>query len=284
MQDELDGYRNFFVMGERDVLMEEIQDLRSQLKYYMESSSAESTKKPCSLIQLTHQGRLSTTTDLDEISAGNKVEVEKGSWTERESNSSLVEELKLALEASRSVAEKLKLELESEKKCAEELKEALQTAMQGHTRILEQYAELQEKHTALLLRNRKISDDIDNVMEAAAEVGVKDAESKFVKSLAAEISVLKSERGRERQQWRDENKALQTQLRDTAEALQAAGELLVRLKEAEETAAIAEVPFFFFFPRKFVPTSRFICTTVYTLFGCCTCPEGSTEIPSTTYY
>nr|XP_009416596.1 PREDICTED: kinesin-like protein KIN-12B [Musa acuminata subsp. malaccensis] len=240
VQDELDGYRNFFVMGERDVLMEEIQDLRSQLKYYMESSSAESTKKPCSLIQLTHQGRLSTTTDLDEISAGNKVEVEKGSWTERESNSSLVEELKLALEASRSVAEKLKLELESEKKCAEELKEALQTAMQGHTRILEQYAELQEKHTALLLRNRKISDDIDNVMEAAAEVGVKDAESKFVKSLAAEISVLKSERGRERQQWRDENKALQTQLRDTAEALQAAGELLVRLKEAEETAAIAE--------------------------------------------
>ncbi|THU46590.1 hypothetical protein C4D60_Mb09t06530 [Musa balbisiana] len=240
VQDELDGYRNFFVMGERDVLMEEIQDLRSQLKYYMESSSAESTKKPFSLLQLTHQGRLSTTTVLDEISAGSKVEVEKGSWTERESNSSLVEELKVALEASRSVAEKLKLELESEKKCAEELKEALQTAMQGHTRILEQYAELQEKHTALLLRNRKISDDIDNVMEAAAEVGVKDAESKFVKSLAAEISVLKSERERERQQWRDENKALQTQLRDTAEALQAAGELLVRLKEAEETAAIAE--------------------------------------------
>ncbi|RWW05278.1 hypothetical protein BHE74_00010153 [Ensete ventricosum] len=240
VQDELDGYRNFLDMGERDVLMEEIQDLRSQLQYYMESSSAESTKKPCSLLQLTHLGRLSTTTELDEISAANKDEVEKGSWIERESNSCLVEELKLALEASRSVAEKLTLELESEKKCAEELKEALQTAMQGHTRILEQYAELQEKHTALLLRNRKISDDIDNVMEAAAGVGVKDAESKFIKSLATEISVLKSERERERQQWRDENKALETQLRDTAEALQAAGELLVRLKEAEETAAIAE--------------------------------------------
>jgi kinesin family protein 15 len=64
----------------------------------------------------------------------------------------------------------------------------------------------------------------------AAKAGVKGAELRFINSLGAEISVLRAE-----------NKGLQDQLRDTAEAVQAAGELLVRLKDAEEATTLAKV-------------------------------------------
>ncbi|XP_038985906.1 kinesin-like protein KIN-12B isoform X1 [Phoenix dactylifera] len=242
---ELDGYRNFFDLGERDVLMEEIQDLRNQLQYYTDSSSS-SNQNRSPLPKLTYASEPisafhCTKTDLTKESADEKFEQERRHWTETESKwISISEELRLDLEASRSLAEKLKHELDSERKCTQELKEALQTAMQGHARILEQYADLQEKHMALLGRHRKISDGIADVKRAAAKAGVKGAESKFINSLAAEISALKVGREKERQYWRDENKGLQAQLRDTAEAVQAAGELLVRLKEAEEAAAIAQ--------------------------------------------
>ncbi|KAK1319576.1 Kinesin-like protein KIN12B [Acorus calamus] len=223
VQDELDAYRNFFDMGERDVLLEEIQDLKGQLQRACFSSyplcNPEST----------------------EGSAEDKFEQERIRWTEIESNwITISEELRVELEATHSSAEKLKFELETEKRCTEELKEALQTAMQGHARILDQYADLQEKHIALLSRHRDITDGIENVKRAAAKAGVKGAESKFINSLAAEISALKVEREKERKYWRDEKKGLQSQLKDTAEAVQAAGELLVRLKEAEEAAAIAQ--------------------------------------------
>ncbi|URE28619.1 Kinesin motor domain containing protein [Musa troglodytarum] len=175
-----------------------------------------------------------------EASGNEKIEPDGCNWTERESEWIILsEELKLELEASRSLAEKRKVELDSEKKCTEELKEALQTAMQGHARILEQYADLQEKHIGLLSRHRKIMDGIEDVKKAAARAGVKGAESKFINSLAAEISALRADREKERQYWRDENRGLQVQLRDTAEAVQAAGELLVRLKETEEAVATA---------------------------------------------
>ncbi|MCD9641897.1 Kinesin motor domain containing protein, expressed [Datura stramonium] len=52
-----------------------------------------------------------------------------------------------------------------------------------------------------------------------------------------QISALRVEREKERQYFRDENRELQNQLRDTAEAVQAGGELLARLKEAEDIAA-----------------------------------------------
>ncbi|KAJ6319616.1 hypothetical protein OIU78_015097 [Salix suchowensis] len=39
VQDELEHYRNFYDLGEREILLEEIQDLRSQLQYYTDSSS-----------------------------------------------------------------------------------------------------------------------------------------------------------------------------------------------------------------------------------------------------
>ncbi|KAJ0048581.1 hypothetical protein Pint_15996 [Pistacia integerrima] len=78
-------------------------------------------------------------------------------------------------------------------------------AMEGHARMLEQYADLEEKHIQLLARHIKIH--------------------------------RKREREKERRCLRDENKGFQAQLRDTAEAIQAIGEALVLLKEAEEVVA-----------------------------------------------
>ncbi|KAL0460222.1 UNVERIFIED_CONTAM: Kinesin-like protein KIN-12A [Sesamum latifolium] len=151
---------------------------------------------------------------------------ERIQWTEAESKwISLVEELRMELEASRSLAQKQKQELNMEKKCSEELKEAMQMAMEGHARMLEQYAELEEKHIQLLARHRKIQDGIEDVKKAATRAGVRGTESKFINALAAEISALKVEREKERRYFRDENKGLQAQLRDTAEAVQAAGEI-----------------------------------------------------------
>ncbi|XP_022979663.1 kinesin-like protein KIN-12B isoform X1 [Cucurbita maxima] len=245
VQDELQSYRNFYDLGEREVLMEEIQDLRIQLQYYIDSPSA-SSRKQNSLLQLTYSEPssaplLGAIPESTEESAEEKLEQERARWTEAESRwISLSEELRSELEASRLLAEKRKREFEAEKKCAEELEEAMRMAMAGHARLLEQYADLEEKHMQLLLRHRKIQDGIGDVKKAAARAGVKGAESKFINALAAEISALKVEREREKRYLRNENKGLQAQLRDTVEAVQAAGELLVRLKEAEEGVAAAQ--------------------------------------------
>ncbi|OWM84249.1 hypothetical protein CDL15_Pgr011634 [Punica granatum] len=244
-QDELEQYRNFFELGEKEVLLEEIQDLRCQLQYYIDSSSKSAWKHDEPLL-LKYSFEPETTPALTTIlesgeSSEEKLIQEKLRWTEAESKwISLAEELRSELEASRSAAEKLKQELDTEKKCAEDLKEAMQLAMEGHARMLEQYADLEEKHMQLLARHRKIQDGIEDVKKAAAKAGVRGAESKFINSLAAEISALKVQRERERQHLRNENRELQAQLRDTAEAVQAAGELLARLKEAEEAVAAAQ--------------------------------------------
>ncbi|KAK2988080.1 hypothetical protein RJ640_024708, partial [Escallonia rubra] len=244
VQDELERYQNFFDMGERDILLEEIQDLKSQLQYYVDFSPA---RKLSPVLRLTYScdpnnvPPLCTIPESTEENAEQKLELERIRWTEAESNwISLAEELRIELEASRSLAEKLKQDLDMEQKCSEELKEAMQMAMAGHARMLEQYAELQEKHIQMLARQRQIQDGIEDVKKAAAKAGVRGAESKFINALAAEISALRVERERERQYLKDENRGLQAQLRDTAEAVQAAGELLVRLKEAEEAVATAQ--------------------------------------------
>ncbi|VFQ92301.1 unnamed protein product [Cuscuta campestris] len=248
VQDELERYHNFFDLGEREVLMEEIQDLRSQLQFYVDSSS-KTSKKQSPILQLTYPCEQSVGTTpisasselLVEETAEHKFERERLQWSETESKwIGLVEELKSELEASRKLALKQKTELEMEKKCSEELKEAMEMAMQGHARMLEQYADLEEKHIQLLSRHRKIQDGIEDVKKAAAKAGVRGAESRFINALAAEISALKVEREKERRFFRDENKGLQSQLRDTAEAVEAAGELLVRLREAEEAVGAAE--------------------------------------------
>ncbi|KAK3027351.1 hypothetical protein RJ639_041592 [Escallonia herrerae] len=244
VQDELERYQNFFDMGERDILLEEIQDLKSQLQYYVDFSPA---RKLSPVLRLTYScdpnnvPSLCTIPESTEENAEQKLELERIRWTEAESNwISLAEELRVELEASRLLAEKLKQDLDMEQKCSEELKEAMQMAMAGHARMLEQYAELQEKHIQMLARQRQIQDGIEDVKKAAAKAGVRGAESKFINALAAEISALRVERERERQYLKDENRGLQAQLRDTAEAVQAAGELLVRLKEAEEAVATAQ--------------------------------------------
>ncbi|XP_062164877.1 kinesin-like protein KIN-12B isoform X2 [Alnus glutinosa] len=246
VQDELEQYRNFYDMGEREVLLEEIQDLRSQLQFYIDSSSTASRKQN-PLLQLTYSCEPSSAPPLSAIPESTeegpveKLEQERIRWTEAESRwISLCEELRIELEASRSLAEKRKQELETERRCTEELQEAMQMAIEGHARILELYADLEEKHIQLLARHRRIQEGIEDVKKAAAKAGVRGAESKFINALAAEISALRVEREKERRYFRDENKGLQAQLRDTAEAVQAAGELLVRLKEAEEAVAAAQ--------------------------------------------
>lgn len=246
VQDELENLRNFCDMGEREVLLEEIQDLRSQLQFYVDSSLSSRKRNP--VLQLAYSCDPSVGPPLSKIleskqeSAEDKFEQERRRWTEAESKwISLSEELRIELEACRSQAEKRERELETERKCAEELQEALQLAMEGQSRMLEQYADLEEKHMQLLARHRKIQEGMEDVKKAAAKAGVRGAESKFINTLAAEISALKVERERERRYLRDENKGLQAQLRDTAEAVQAAGELLVRLKESEEAVATAQV-------------------------------------------
>ncbi|KAB2032155.1 hypothetical protein ES319_D05G352500v1 [Gossypium barbadense] len=246
VQDELEQFRSFHDLGEREVLLEEIQDLRNQLRYYIDSSST-LARRQNSLLQLTYscdpnvQPPLSAIPGTSEASAEAKFEQERIRWTEAESKwISLAEELRTELDAARLLAERRKQELDMEKKCAEELKEAMQMAMEGHARMLEQYADLEEKHIQLLARHRRIREGIDDVKKAAARAGVRGAESKFINALAAEISALKEQTEKERLYLRDENKILQAQLRDTAEAVQAAGELLVRLKEAEEAVAAAQ--------------------------------------------
>ncbi|KAJ7979141.1 Kinesin-like protein [Quillaja saponaria] len=244
VQDELEQYRNFFQLSEREVLLEEIQDLRSQLQFYIDSSSTSIRKRNPQLIYSCEPNMappLSTIPESSEDSAEVKLEKERIRWTEAESRwISLSDELRSELEASRSQAERRNKELETERKCAEELKEAMQMAMEGHARMLEQYADLEEKHIQLLARHRRIREGIEDVKKASSKAGVRGVESKFINALAAQISAIKVEREKERRYLRDENKGLQAQLKDTAEAVQAAGELLVRLKEAEEAVATAQ--------------------------------------------
>ncbi|KHN24042.1 Kinesin-like protein KIF15 [Glycine soja] len=259
VQEELEKYQNFYKLGEREVLMEEIQSLRSQLQFYVDSSST-SARKQYPLLQLTYLSEPSMAATLTVIpesteereetnetlaSSRNDTEAqfeqERIKWTEAESRwISLSEELRAELESSRLLAEKRKQELDAERQCTQELQEAMHMAIEGHARLLEQYADLEEKHIHLLARHRQIQDGIEDVKKAASRAGVRGAESKFINALAAEISALKAEREKEQRILRDENKGLQSQLKDTAEAVQAAGELLLRLKEAEEAVTTAQ--------------------------------------------
>jgi len=223
LQQELDLCRNF--MDEKEVLQEEIQHLKSQL-HYMVSSSASIRRlwPPLQLRQSINPSHGTKDGDGDTNIA------DTADCAEAESKwITLTEELRVDLESNKSLVKRLQTELDSEKKCSEELKEALQTAMQGHARILEQYAELEERHITLLAMNRKIRDGVEDVKMRAAKAGVKGAELRFITSIGAEISALRAE-----------NKGLQDQLRDTAEAVQAASELLVRLKEVEEATTLAQ--------------------------------------------
>uniref|UniRef100_A0A453JM14 Uncharacterized protein n=1 Tax=Aegilops tauschii subsp. strangulata TaxID=200361 RepID=A0A453JM14_AEGTS len=163
-------------------------------------------------------------------------------WTESESKwISLTEELRVDLESSRRHGEKTEAELRDEKKCTEELDDALQRAIYGHARIIEHYVELQELYNDLLERHRGVMGGIAEVKRAAARAGKKGCGTAFAAALAAELSTVRIDREKERAQLREQNRRLRVQLRDTAEAVHAAGELLVRLREAEEASTQEKV-------------------------------------------
>ncbi|XVF70806.1 hypothetical protein PTKIN_Ptkin11bG0191200 [Pterospermum kingtungense] len=130
-----------------------------------------------------------------------------------------------------------------QKKCTEELNDALSRAVLGHARMVEHYAEQQEKYNDLVAKHQAIMKGVEEIKTAVAMAGGKGHGSRFAKSRTAELSAVRMERERERELLKKENKSLRIQLRDTAEAVHAAGELLVRLREAEQAASDAEENF-----------------------------------------
>lgn len=126
-------------------------------------------------------------------------------------------------------------------RCAKEVQEALQMAMEGHARQLEQYAELQEKHIVLLGKNRRIREGLVDLKKLAKKAGVTTVDTRWFECQAEQLVAMRIDHELERDAAKDEAQALQAQLRDTAEAVSAAGELLVRLKEAEEAVCMAQV-------------------------------------------
>ncbi|GAV87247.1 LOW QUALITY PROTEIN: Kinesin domain-containing protein/Kinesin-related domain-containing protein, partial [Cephalotus follicularis] len=239
---EVSGHRHgktFFDIVEKEELLKEIQSLRSKMQLYTDASLNKSTDKlRYSLLSRSIQLRKSV--DIKNTSQEELVR-ERQRWTELESDwISLTDELRVDIESNRQRAEKVEMELR-EKKCTEELDDALHRSVLGHARMVEHYAELQEKYNDLVGKHRAIMGGIAEVKKAAAKAGSKGHGcSRFAKSLASELSALRVEREREREYLKKENRSLRIQLRDTAEAVHAAGELLVRLREAEQAASVAE--------------------------------------------
>ncbi|KQK14307.1 kinesin-like protein KIN-12C [Brachypodium distachyon] len=207
-------------VNEKEVLLGEIQRLKDQVKLLTDGSTNDS------LLDQIRNGSTDLEYELDK---------ERQKWMESESKwISLTEELRVDLESNRMHAEKTEMELCNEKKCTEELDDALQRSIYGHARIIEHYVELQEMYNDLLERHRRVMEGISEVKRAAAKAGRKGCGTAFAAALAAELSTVRIDREKERAQLREQNRRLRIQLRDTAEAVHAAGELLVRLREAEE--------------------------------------------------
>ncbi|PON43304.1 Kinesin-like protein [Parasponia andersonii] len=228
-----------FDMNEKEALLKEIQILRSKLQSQTDASLSKSTERlRSSLLSRSIQLRKS---DVFQNNNDDELEKERQRWTEMESEwISLTDELRIDIDVHRRRAEKVEKELKSEKQCTEGLDDALQRAVLGHARMVEHYADLQEKYNDLVAKHRAIMEGIAEVKKAAVKAGKKGQGARFAKSLAAELSTMRVERERERELLKKENKSLKIQLRDTAEAVHAAGELLVRLREAEHAASVAE--------------------------------------------
>ncbi|KAL1369880.1 hypothetical protein HN51_000242 [Arachis hypogaea] len=242
VQEECAKKDSSFDANEKEFLLEEIKNLRSKLQSYGDAPVKKSTDILRSSlmsrsIQLQKSGVFSHEND------GEELENEKQRWTEMESEwICLTDELRVDLESQRQHAERVEAELRSEKKCTAELDDALNRAVTGHARIVEHYAELQEKYNDLVVKHEAVMEGIAEVKRAAAKASKK-GHARFAKSLAAELSVMRVEREKESKLLKKENQILRSQLRDTAEAVQAAGELLVRLREAEHAASVAEENF-----------------------------------------
>ncbi|KAG6596741.1 Kinesin-like protein KIN-12F, partial [Cucurbita argyrosperma subsp. sororia] len=243
VQEVQDKGNGFTDVSEKEELLKEIHALKSKLQTFADVSASKSTDKLRSSLLLSSRSiqlrKSGQTIDEEEL------EKERERWTEMESEwISLTDELRVDLESIRQRAEKVEQELRMEKNCNEELEDDLHRSVLGHARFVEHYAELQEKYNELASKYRAIMGGIAEVKRAAQKAGSKGhSSSRLYKSLAAELSALRFERDTERELLKKENKSLKLQLRDTAEAVHAAGELLVRLKEAEHSASAAEENF-----------------------------------------
>ncbi|PKI50509.1 hypothetical protein CRG98_029114 [Punica granatum] len=232
-----------FDADEKEELLKEIHSLRSKLQpSYPDALPSKSIDKlRSSLLRRSVQLQRSISGGSQYNNSEEELQRERERWTEMESEwISLTDELRVDIETHRRRAEKLEGELRVEKNCTEELDDALHRAVLGHARMVEHYAELQEKYNDLVGKHRAIMEGIAEFKRAAAKAGAKGHGSRFAKSLAAELSAKRVEREKEREFLKKENQRLRIQLRDTAEAVHAAGELLVRLREAEQATSAAE--------------------------------------------
>ncbi|KAL1566978.1 kinesin-like protein KIN-12F [Salvia divinorum] len=228
-----------FTSDEREALISEIEVLKHKLQFYSDAPARRSTDKlRSSLLSQSFQQRKSSAF----ANSGEELEKERQRWMEMESDwISLTDELRIEIESNRQRAEEVEMELRSEKKCTEELDDALKRSVINHARMIEHYADLQETYNEIAEKHKAIMEGIAEVKRAASKAGAKGRHgSRFAKALSAELSALRMERERERELLRKENRSLKIQLKDTAEAVHAAGELLVRLREAEAAASLAE--------------------------------------------
>ncbi|KAL0301083.1 UNVERIFIED_CONTAM: Kinesin-like protein KIN-12F [Sesamum radiatum] len=242
VQDFNASMKDSFTLEERDALLREIEILRNKLQFYTDAPTRRSSDKlRSSLLSQSIQLRKSCVFAQGNNS-GEEFEKERQKWMEMESDwISLTDELRIEIEANRRRAEQVEMELTQEKQCTEELDDALKRSVVGHARMIEHYAELQEKYNDIVAKHRAIMEGIAEVKRAASKAGAKGRHgSRFAKALSAELSALRVERERERELLKKENRSLKVQLKDTAEAVHAAGEVLVRLREAEAAASQAE--------------------------------------------
>ena len=230
-----------FDIREKEELLMEIQFLKRKLQAYTEAAPNKSIDKlRSSLLSRSMQLRKSMTSS--HLNDAEELEKERERWTEMESEwINLTDELRIDIESHRRHAERVELELQQERKNKDELDDALHRAVLGHVRFVEQFTELQEKYNHLSESHRRIMETITDVKKAATKAGTKGSGARYAKAFAAELSAIRAEEKKERERLRRENKSLRIQLRETAEAVQTAGELLVRLREAEEAASLAEV-------------------------------------------
>ncbi|XP_010557512.1 PREDICTED: kinesin-like protein KIN-12F [Tarenaya hassleriana] len=230
-----DSQKTNFDTSEKEALLKEIEDLKNELQ------SCYTDKLRSSL--LSRSLELRERTGFKQM-AGKDIENERLRWTEMESEwISLTDELRVDIETQRMRAENAEAKLKLEKLSAEELEDALRRAVVGHARFVEHYTELQEKYDDLAGRHKAMLIWITELKNAMAKAGEKDRGSRYARSLAAELSALRVEKERERDLLKNENVSLKMQLRNTAEAVHAAGELLVRLREAEHSASTVEDKF-----------------------------------------
>ncbi|KAK7305206.1 hypothetical protein VNO77_43107 [Canavalia gladiata] len=242
VQEELAQGDVSFDSTEKDLLLKEIQNLRGKLQLYSDAPVKKSTDKLRSSL-MSRSIQLQKSGVFSDDNGNEELENERQRWTEMESEwICLTDELRADLESYRQRAERLETELKSEKKYTVEMDDALKRAVIGHARMVEHYADLQEKYDDLVAKHDAVMEGIAEVKKAASKASKK-GHARFAKALSAELSALRVERERESKLLKKENQSLKVQLRDTAEAVQAAGELLVRLREAEHAAAVAEENF-----------------------------------------